>query len=335
MSYTIIYGFNENAIDIIKKTDNVILIEPFTKNIEKITNYRKQFNFELVKKLLISEFKLSKLNVYETIKSVYTLDKPSSVNSFIKTHEVFCCNLESIIKDYDIHEIKNIYINLNISNLKNLFDSWTKFNNLIEKVTLPIMINQELLNNLFFTFYEENISLQENSSLDFHYMHYIHKNLKLKKPKILLYDLNCETPTQLNKLIKRENIVIYSNDSNDSNNSNLFLHEKLLNNLDKIFKREDINEIDIIIQFNSKYYNLNNFFNINYQIQDTILYINKEYEIVYSTKNCMHMLYEILKSKYFEEYINLEKEKRKKLFKIFYKRTFYEYIQKIFKIVYI
>lgn len=328
MSYTIIYGFDKSVLDIIKNNENVILIEPFTKNIEEITKYQKQFNFEIVKKLLIPNTQFAKLNIYETTTSVFTLDKPISTKCFMKNHVVFCCNLESIIEEYDIYHIKNIYINLNISNLKDLFNSWIKFNNLIEKVTLPMNIHKKLLNILFFTFYEENILLNEN----FDYIHYIHKHLTLKTPKIILYDIypNIDNLTELNKLIKRENLITYDRLDLDEN---LFLHEKLLFCLDKIFKIENLNEIDIIIQFNSKYYDVNKFFNINYEIQDTILYINKEYEIIYSTKNCMHMLYEILKSKYFEEYINCEKEKRKKLFKFFYKRTFYEYIQKIFKIV--
>ena len=67
-----------------------------------------------------------------------------------------------------------------------------------------------------------------------------------------------------------------------------------------------------------------------YPLQDNILYVNKMFDIIYGTKNCMFMLYQILKSKYFTDYINTKIEEKKTLFKIFSKRYFYDYISKIF-----
>lgn len=335
MSYTIIYGYDEQTtINIIKEleknNEKIILIEPFLKNIEKINEYQKVHKFNVIKKLLTPDYKPEEIIIYEKDNKKYTLDK---ILNYTKKHKVFTTSLCHIIKEYDIDSINNIYINIDISNLKNLFDKWNFFNYLIDRVAIPLNINQDILNHLFFTKFEEHISLNKNSSIDFRYMHYIHKNGNIKSPGIMMYDMyNKNENIKFKKFIQRYNIndVSYNNEEKYD-----FLHEKILYNLDKIFKRNDLQNVDILIQMNSNYFKSSEYFCINYEIKDTILYINKEFDIIYSTKNCMHMLYEIIKSKYFEEYIEEEKMKKKKIFKIFYKRLFYEYLQNIFKVIYI
>jgi hypothetical protein len=69
---------------------------------------------------------------------------------------------------------------------------------------------------------------------------------------------------------------------------------------------------------------------IMYPIKDNTIYVNKLYDIMYATKNCMFMLYQILKSKYFTDYIKQKRSEKPKLFKIFAKRYFYDYLSKIF-----
>ena len=67
-----------------------------------------------------------------------------------------------------------------------------------------------------------------------------------------------------------------------------------------------------------------------YPLKDNNIYVNKVYDIMYATKNCMYMLYQILKSTYFSDYIETKMEEKPIMFKIFSKRYFYEYISKIF-----
>jgi hypothetical protein len=67
-----------------------------------------------------------------------------------------------------------------------------------------------------------------------------------------------------------------------------------------------------------------------YPLKDNVLYINKLYDIIYGTKNCIYMLYQIIKSKYFSDFLELKKLARPKLFTIFSKLYFFEYISKIF-----
>lgn len=338
--YIIIYGYDDYTINIIKQWHNnknykILLIEPLKKNINEIIQLQKEYKFKLNKKYLINDDKQQEIDIYENeIKSKYYIQQ---IKNCKKRYKVFTTSLDNIIEEYKIDIISNIYINMNISNLKTLLDNWCKFNYIIERITLPLMTNQEVLNNLFFTFFEENISLQDNNMLDFQYIHYIHKNLMITKPKILIYELKNterENNVNFNRFFKIYSPIIQDIEEKETQNCVQYLHERILEKLEKVFQsRTKLEEIDIIIQIDKDYFNNNKYFQINYPIQDTILYINKYHNIIYSTKNCMHMLYEILKSKYFKDYIKENQENRKKLFKFFEKRIFYEYLHKIFKVI--
>jgi hypothetical protein len=111
-------------------------------------------------------------------------------------------------------------------------------------------------------------------------------------------------------------------------------YENVINNLACIFDSDTLpsnsSELDIIIQFNPKYFDSKNTLQIMYPLDDNVFYINKVFDVIYGTKNCMFMLYQILKSKYFTDYIEEKIAEKKSLFKIFSKRYFYDYISKIF-----
>jgi hypothetical protein len=104
---------------------------------------------------------------------------------------------------------------------------------------------------------------------------------------------------------------------------------ELITNVKKL---TDISELDIIIKFNTKYFDNNSTLQIMYPLKDNILYVNKVFDIIYGTKNCIYMLYQILKSKYFSDFLEVKKVAKPKLFTIFSKIYFFEYISKIFVI---
>jgi len=323
MSYIIIYGYDSAMLDIIKN-DRVILIDPFPENIEAIVELQKKYNIIFLKKIL-TDTKNEETIIYKQDNNKYSLNK---IDNYIKKHKVFTTNLDNILNEYNIFCIENIYINLNISNLDNLLNSWNKFNYLFKKITLPLMIKREYLNNVFLNNFQE-CNTKSN------YIYYTHKQIMNRK-NILLYDVSNKQSLNKNRFenfIKMNDIEFYSIEPCSLE----YIYEKILYNLDNIFQNESLNlrNYDIIIQFNSDYFINNKYFLINYDIKDTVLYISKEHDIIYSTKNCMHMLYEVIKSKYFQDYIEEQKNKRKKLFKIFSKKLFYEYIEKIFKLIYI
>jgi hypothetical protein len=181
---------------------------------------------------------------------------------------------------------------------------------------------------------------------------FTHKNLNVEIPKIAIF-LTTEIPHkeldkfslfiqqyQLNLIINDEYIPyplslnsIKNLQYNNNNKSKMF-HEIIVENLDKIFNsQENFSEnIDILIQFNPKFLNDKSTLQILYPLKDNILYINKVFDIIYSTKNCMYMLYQIINSKYFTDYLDEKKKEKPSLFKIFSKRYFYDYISKIFTV---
>jgi hypothetical protein len=117
----------------------------------------------------------------------------------------------------------------------------------------------------------------------------------------------------------------------ENKNKKLYF-EKIIENLENIFEKSkiEIDTLDIIIYFTPKFLNTK-ILQIMYPLKDNVLYINKTFDIIYATKNCMYMLYQILKSKFFTDYIDRKRESIKpNIFKFFSKKYFYEYISKIF-----
>jgi len=164
-----------------------------------------------------------------------------------------------------------------------------------------------------------------------------------------------EFPDSIDKLNQIYNQIKVKNKKENCE----FFHENIIENLDIIFNAnnsiiEDNNiiednsiieddsiienltetndNLDIIIHFNPKYFEIYNTLQIMYPLKNNIIYINKMYDVIYASKNCMYMLYQIIKSKYFSNYLDNKKSVNPKLFKIMSKRYFYEYIEKIFQL---
>ena len=50
------------------------------------------------------------------------------------------------------------------------------------------------------------------------------------------------------------------------------------------------------------------------------MYINKAFDIMYATKDCMYMMYQILKSSYFTEHMDNLYQNKKAIFNLFRKK---------------
>jgi hypothetical protein len=201
------------------------------------------------------------------------------------------------------------------------------------------------------------------------YFKYVHKNLNVELPSIAMYFLNANeklNSDELNLLISqyKMNIIIRNEDESNCLDSDVnkmiivpypesvqiikqepltnikaskIFFENVVNTLDTLFSAQStsdsiiqIDNLDIIIQFNPKYFSNNKTLQIMYPLKDNTIYINRLYDIMYASKNCMYMIYQILKSKYFTDYIDSKRQERPGLFKIFSKRYFYDYLSKIF-----
>jgi hypothetical protein len=401
-SYTpckIIYGYKPGCLDDILDS-LVILIEPRTDLIDEIQSLKK--DIILIKKVLVKTNTLTETILYynKERKSYFMKGDDLIVNGVnlfnIKKYQVYTTSIENIIKQYNIQNIHSIVINMNIGNCNEIIQSVESYNHILSRIYIDKQIADyqcKILDN----FYCERETTKKPD-----YIGFIHKNLHVELPKIVVYF--CENPNKrlkemvlflqqykmglvINKLsddtknididtknvdVDTKNIDIDTKNVDvdtknvdvDTKNididtkfdkgactivpypksieclvepitilkSSKIYYENVINNLECIFDTDNSSELDIIIQFNPKYFDSKNTLQIMYPLQDNTLYANRVFDVIYGTKNCMFMLYQILKSKYFTDYIKEKMLEKKTLFKIFSKRYFYDYISKIFVI---
>lgn len=354
-SCKIIYGYVDNCLDDCQDSP-VLLIEPRSNYIDKIRKLDLN-NITLISKALVEKnINKETLMYYDKETERYWL-KDNFINSTdlcnVKIYNVYCTTIENIIIQYKIQNVKTFTLNLNIENCNEILESITPYNHIFSKIIINKSAcyfnrNNKILNN----FYLEN---------DFVFSH---KNLNIDLPKIGMYFLNeyeNKDIDELRFLIRQykmniiinknekhkiiipypESVKILSQQTTQQNKKSVskIYYENIIQNLESIFCKQTIdddielkvNDLEIIIQFNQKYFGSKKTLQIMYPLKDNTIYINKVYDIMYATKNCMYMLYQILKSTYFNDYITL-KNGRPALLKIFAKRYFYDYISKIFVI---
>jgi len=345
-SCKIIYGYKPGCLDNILDS-LVILIEPRTDRIDQIQSLKRK-DFILIKKVLVKTNVLAETILYhDKDRDSYFMKGDGLVingmNLFnIKKYQVYTTSIENIIKENTIQNIHSFIINMNIENCNEIIQSVEAYNHILSR----ICINKQIANyqcRILDNFYCEK---EIDKTLE-QYIVFAHKNLHIELPKIVVY--LCDTNKRLKEItlflqqykmdlvINKEKIVPYPEsikyiDNIQMDKPSKIYHENIIHNLGCIFDTNNSYELDIIIQFNPKYFDSKNTLQIMYPLLDNVVYINKVFDIIYGTKNCMFMLYQILKSKYFTDYIEEKIVEKKTLFKIFSKRYFYDYISKIFVI---
>lgn len=353
---SIIYGYTDNCLDNIQDSP-VLLIEPRTDYIDKIKSIQNP-NIILITKILVHERGFRETSFYYNKEqdSYWIQDEGLSVNGTnmfnVKKYIGYTITLQDIISQYSIQNIKRFTVNLNFTNIKNILDSLLPYNHILSTINI---INDIDSSCKIFGFYKK-----EPESLL-----YIHKNLDIDLPNIGLYFLNENenlNRQELSLLIQQykmniimtnqeninekviipypDSVKIIKNTTVNTRHYSKIYFENVINTLDTIFDKDSSinnsqsvvksNDLDIIIQFNPKYFANNKTLQIMYPLKDDTIYINRVYDVMYATKNCMYMIYQILKSKYFTDYIDLKQKERPGLFKIFAKRYFYDYLSKIF-----
>jgi hypothetical protein len=350
-----------------------IIIEPrkrYIDNFYKSKFYKSNLqnsNIIFIKKLIgndkVKECMLycnNKTNIYDIDTNEYLGEKIDK--NVLSKEVVYQTTFREIINTYNIQNIRCLIINIDILNLNKVFSDLIVFNHIISKIKLKKL---EYSNNKFF----ENFEMQKcdiiNSKSENEYFMFCHKNLNIALPSIAMYFSNFDNYSnnieKIKLLIHQYQLKLIVSENDTSNNSDIYkiksysdcvnnlemckrdklnrnnktpYFEKIVNNLENIFEKSNIetDSVDIIIQFTPKFLNTN-IFQIMYPLRDNVLYVNKAFDIIYSTKNCMYMLYQILKSKYFTDYIEQKRTSIKdNLFNFFSKNYFYEYISKIFVI---
>jgi hypothetical protein len=358
----IIYGYNPGCLDDISDSQGrlVILIEPRADRIDQIQSLKIK-DFILIKKVLVKTNVLSEtIFHYDKDHDIYFMKDDGLVingtNLFnIKKYKAYTTSMENIIKEYAIQNIHSLTININIKNCNEIIQSIEAYNHILSR----IYINKQIGN------YQCKILDDFYSKVLDQYITFTHKNLHIELPKILVYFYESQnkrlkemtllmqqykmalvpcllSKSSVNVINKLQDSVIvpypesikYIDTGNWLLKPSKIYYENVINNLACIFDSDTLpsnsSELDIIIQFNPKYFDSKNTLQIMYPLDDNVFYINKVFDVIYGTKNCMFMLYQILKSKYFTDYIEEKIAEKKSLFKIFSKRYFYDYISKIF-----
>lgn len=372
-SCIIIYGYVDNLDFLDTKNDCInIIIEPRKQYIDKFYKSNLQNSNIIFIKKLIGIDKVRECILYcNNTTNKYDIDKTENLGDIDKNilskEVVYQTTFKEIINTYNIQNIKCLIINIDIVNLDKVFKDLIVFNHVISKIKLKSL---EYSNNEFFDNFErQKYSIEDsrdtNSYSEKEYAIFCHKNLNIALPSIAMYFSNFDNFSnnieKIKLLIHQYQIKLIVNENDTSNNSDIYkiqsysdcvnkletyknikinnnnkqpYFEKIVNNLENIFEKSNIetDSVDIIIQFTPKFLNTK-ILQIMYPLKDNMLYINKAFDIIYSTKNCMYMLYQILKSKYFTDYIEQKRANIKpNLFNFFSKNYFYEYISKIFVI---
>lgn len=358
---TIIYGYTDNCLDDIDQGSPVLIIEPRNEFIDKIRSLS-NYNVILISKVLTHKKSFQEtILYYKKEDDIYWLqdDNSLSVNGFnmfnIKKYTTYTITLEDIISQYKLQNIKAFIVNLNITNITQILDSLSRYNHIVSNICIKTKIQNECKIVVYY-------NKQGDDNLGFKY---VHKNLNVELPCIAMYFLNANeklNSDELHLLISQYKMnIIITNKQETPNTDQMIIvpypesvqiikqeplantklskifFENIVNTLDVIFSKQSasdsviqIDNLDIIIQFNPKYFTNNKTLQIMYPLKDNTIYINRLYDIMYASKNCMYMVYQIIKSKYFTDYIDSKRQERPGLFKIFAKRYFYDYLSNIF-----
>jgi hypothetical protein len=288
-------------------------------------------NVKLIPKMLSSHNNLEERSFYRVDDSYFT-EYPLQRNSksTLTKERSFTTSIQNIVKQFKIQNIKALICNIDIDNLDECISNANCFNHIISYICISnhcqsFHSNKSFINNLFIPSNKPFLYLPEDAFQVFE-----HKNLHVPLPKICLYtteNVPTEEQDKFDLLIAQYNITLLSEPNKAI--------EKIIQDdeIDYTLQRpKELQNFDMIIQFNPKYLSYNDFFQILYPLKDNVIYCNKEFDILYGNKNCIYMLWQILESKYFSDYLDNLKKNKKVIYKLFYKKYFHDYVSKIFNL---
>jgi hypothetical protein len=291
----------------------IILVEPRKAVIDHIRNSLPK-HVSLVPKMLSSTNTMCETSLYQ-VDDCYFTEYPMYKGS--SKQRTYCTSLSNIIKEHKIQNVEKLVFNLNVDNCKEVFENIGCFNHILSRVKFSSFISFEYSRSkLLQTCFNEVSDVFE------------HKNLNVPLPKILMYlieDVPESLKPKFDLLVSQYNISVIS--LQPKGRKELF-HDYVVRALGTLGTLDT--ECDIILQFNPRYLIQNECFQLFYPLKDDTLYVNRSYDIMYATKNSMVMLLQIVKSKYFTDYMKDMETQKRAIYKLFCKSYFYEYISKIF-----
>lgn len=315
-------------------TENIILIEPRKCFIDQIRPMLALVpHVILVPKLLTDDNTQKEQTMYlcdtQGVQT-YLLNYPTLTDStIIRKEKCYTTSVCNIIREHKIQVIDQLIINLITDNTKEVLTNACVYDHIISYVhvrTSPLVADNLLDTNCFRK--DSYIHTTET------YNCFVNRNLNVALPKIAMYltepvPQDCQFKFDL--LVAQYNITVLNLPYLSKKQTP---YDFTANSLETIFTCYDATplDFDLFMQFNPRYLNNNDVFKLYFPLKPDIIYLNRPYDIIYTTKNCAHMLYQILKSTYFSDHMSNLERNRKAIFKLFRKQYFYDYISKIFVI---
>jgi len=332
MTCILLYGLDSLNLQFAQLGEHVILVEPRKMVLDFLqTNRQKLTNVTVVPKLLDTTNSQEKSIYYP--KQIFTFRRQRSKsqqdlpkkyfteggNMELAREKLHTINIQSLIHNYKIQCIEEFVFNINIDNNSSVLQDLLKYNHIVSKIKIGVEVDLQID--------DAKYCLSQTDTRT-----YVHKNTRIPLPKIHMWS---ERPLgdveQAFDLLVSQYSMTHEFVNSYSNNS---LHLFLIEQLEAFFTKTKTPEStpEILIFFNPNYLsNRDNIFQILYPLRDNTLYINKDFNIIYGSRLAMYMLYQILKSVYFQQFLT-EKEQGEKLYKIFYKQYFYDYLYRSFTV---
>ena len=336
VSYIILYGYDKTTFlqYISQENTKVIILEPRSLQIDQFHKEKEEFknkNYKFISKAITKDLKAT---LYKK-DNVYYLNK--RIEDYEKREDIFGVQLSHLIEQEAIQNITNIVFNIPIGNLDDTLLDFSDWAHIISKLTLHINSQFKVPSTFIKKEQDEN------------FLYYDNKNINIELPRICVYSINpkMSNPKEFIKMIKQydmdfvidhpiENSIEIVKDFSIIENmgttptSIKYTTNDTVEKLIKIFKKD---YYDIIIQFNTSYFSQKKNFQLLYPTNDNTLYIHKQTDLIYGTGKCMFKLYQTMCSLEYKEHMNKKSNERPKVYKLFEKRYFYEYLNTVFQII--
>lgn len=311
---TIIYGFSDNSfITSLLKQKDTILIEPR----KHILDTLQPIAGTLIKKGIYKD--ITETTMHANSSRIYSFN--CELKDETRRERVFTTSIYDILLQYPIKEIRSFIFNIEISNLYEILTDLSVFNHIVSRLVFlkNTHIKHPILNNFILSDQDET------------FVTYTDKNINVSLPKIFMYDFgkhlkhNTDAKNMFTQQYNIREILIPKLIKNKQ------FHDSVLEILTFFFQTE-CTGCDIIVINNNDFFSSKRvMYPIYYPIQEDFIHLLKEFDIIYGGKSTMFLLYQMLLSDDFSEYLDLQ-VKQRPILRYNSKRVFYEYIEKIFKV---
>jgi hypothetical protein len=296
----------------------VVLVEPRKNMLDLIIpQVEKLANVLLIPKLLVHDNIPKEKTVYRTENGGFHVNYPNNeiVIGKEKCYTTSICNL---VREYKIQVIDKLIININVSNCSEILTNACFFDHIISRIKIKNFTASSFEAHMFNLKCFRSEQLEEN---DQGYETYVNKNLNIVLPKIAMV-LTEPVPdacrSSFDLLVTQYNIQVIPFAYCDKKSAP---YDFTVGWLENVFSHDTNRDFELIIQFNPRYLLSSDVFKIMFPLKSDLIYLNRPFDIIYTTRNCAHMLYQILKSSFFTDHMNSHEKTRKAIFKLFRKNT--------------